>query len=273
MADRFERDPTRLNYTVVQAGKEYQKRLLQRAQVIFSTLLKLLPSTYKSSIQGPTYTNELKAVAVEIARLELALEDVSYDASFATTRAEFLYSIVGYFLFLNGKVPTIEFSDQEFQQFLLKLLSIFYRGSLPAALKDLCELVFKRTVTFRENYLLIRQGASGLDISDQFGFQIDLNLAPSEGFPPDLFNLDKTLRQLLDILRPAHTLYRLRFVFDDKYAPNPEDGGKILDAYRWHMDMYQYEDLRRYGFGILQNDYLGFQEPIQVTLEDHSDDF
>lgn len=212
-------------------------------------------------------------MALEIARLELALEDVSYDASFATTRSEFLYSIVGYFLFLNGKVPKVEYSDVEFQSFLLKLLSIFYRGSIPAALQDLCELVLKKTVTFRENYLLIRQGASGLDISDQFGFQIDLNLSPSEGFPPDIFNLDATLRQLLDILRPAHTLYKLRFVFDEKYAPNPEDGGVILDAYRWHMAAYWYEDLRRYGGGMAGQDRLGFQESVLILQEDHSSDF
>lgn len=260
-----------LPFTVTQAGAEYQRRLITRAQVILTTLVKLLPSSYKSSVTGPSYTQELKAVAIEIARLELALEAVSYDLSAATTRAEFLYSIVGYFLFFNGKVPHVDYSDEDFREFFLRLIGLFYSGSLPETLKDLAELLFKRDVVFRENYVLIRNGFG--DISDQFGFQIDLNLSPSNVFPEELFELEPALRQLLDILRPAHTLYRLRFVFDDSYIPNPDDGGVILDAMKWHLQNYWYEDLRLYGFGMKGADRLGFQEGKEVLGEDHSQDF
>ena len=76
---RFTPDTNRLNYTVSQTGREYQLRLLQRAQAIFSSLLNLLPSNYISAIEGPNYTVELKAVAVELAKIELALEDVDRD--------------------------------------------------------------------------------------------------------------------------------------------------------------------------------------------------
>jgi hypothetical protein len=47
----------------VRAGKEYNLRLQQRARAIFSTLMGLLPSNWISTVQGPNYTNELKAVA------------------------------------------------------------------------------------------------------------------------------------------------------------------------------------------------------------------
>jgi hypothetical protein len=270
----FEDNPNRVNYTVLQKGSEYERRLLGRAQTIFGTLLKLLPSSYKSSVQGPSYTVELKAVAVEIARLELALEDVSRDVSASKTRSEFLYSLVGYFLFLNGKIPTIQWDDRSFQDFMLKLLAIYYKGSIPAAILDLVKLVFKDSVVVvKENFLLVRAGASGLDISDQFGFQVDLNLSPSDGFPPDVFSLSSAIRQLLGIIRPAHTLFRLRFVFDDKYAPNPESGGVILDAYKWHLYVYSYEDLRVYGEGVSSVDDLGFQKNTLILGEDHTEDF
>jgi hypothetical protein len=45
---RFQFDPYRLNYTVSQTGREYNLRLLQRAQPIFNQLLNLLPSDYIS---------------------------------------------------------------------------------------------------------------------------------------------------------------------------------------------------------------------------------
>jgi len=66
---RFTPDPNRLNTTVSQTGREFNLRLQQRGQAIFTTLLNLLPSTYISAIQGPNYTLELKAVAVELARI------------------------------------------------------------------------------------------------------------------------------------------------------------------------------------------------------------
>ena len=112
---RFQDDPNRLNYTTTQGGKEYNLRLKQRSQAIFGTLLGLLPSNYISTVQGPNYTNELKAVAVELARLELALEDIDRDHGFSETRSDFLYSMVGYMVFLNGRLPALDYDDEQFR--------------------------------------------------------------------------------------------------------------------------------------------------------------
>lgn len=122
--------------TIVEKGTAYNRALVVRAQALFTNLLNLLPSSYISTVQGPNYTEELKAVAVELARLELALEAVSYDADFRYTRTEFLYQTVGYLVYLNGKLPKVSFDDVEFRSFLLKVIGIYFRGSVPAALKD-----------------------------------------------------------------------------------------------------------------------------------------
>ena len=58
-------------------GKNYFSLLL--VVVLVLVILNLLPSNYISAIQGPNYTIELKAVAVELAKIELALEDVDLD--------------------------------------------------------------------------------------------------------------------------------------------------------------------------------------------------
>jgi hypothetical protein len=267
---RFTVDPNRQNYTTVQSGREYNLRLLQRAQPIFTQLLNLLPSTYVSTVQGPTYTTELKAVAVELARLELALEDVDRDRSFDTTRPEFLYSIAGYFVLLNGRIPGVTFDDAEFRSLVVNLIRIFFKGSIPTSMGDVIKIFLSGVVEVKENFLLVRKGASGLDISDQFGFTGDI--VTGGVFPPNVFEADAAVRQILDIARPAHTLYRLRYIFTDTYLPN-ESFGKILDAMRWRLSAYYYEDFRRYCGGVRDRDRLGKKQNQAVQDEDHSADF
>jgi len=269
---RFVFDPTRLNSTTSQTGKEYQLRLIQRAQTIFSTLLNLLPSNYTSAVQGSNYSQALKAVSVELARIELALEDIDRDRQFSTTRSDFLYSIVGYLVLVNSKLPDLGWNDEEFRNFFLNLIAIYFQGSTPASMRDVINLFMSGNIQVTEDFLLVRRGASGLDISDEFVFQIDY-LAPSGGgFPVDVFNADSAIRQVLDLVRPAHTLFNVRYIFTDHYLPN-DTIGRILDAMRWHMGIYYYDDFRSYWQGIRDRDRLGKKVNRYVSGENHSNDF
>jgi hypothetical protein len=289
---RFAFDPNRLNNTVSQTGKEYNLRLLYRSQAIFTTVMNLLPSNYLSTIEGPNYTQELKAVSVELAKLELALEDVAGDYSFvaptpttswqvsngtynpiqSSTRSDFLYSIIGYLMVLNGKIPPTQWTDASFRSFLLSIISIYFQGSIPKSMADAAALFLSGQITVTENFLLLREGAAGLDISDEFGFNIEILTPSGGGFPPDLFNSDSSLRQIIDILRPAHTLYTIRYIFQDTYIPN--DTAKIvLDAMRASLSAYYYDDFRSYWGGIRNRDRLGKKTNKAVVDEDHSDDF
>jgi hypothetical protein len=267
---RMTLDLNQLNFTIQPVGQEYQQRLVARAGIIFKTLLGLLPSNWVSAVQGPNYTVELKAVAVELAKIELALEGVNQDLSFETTRTEFLYSIVGYLVFLGGKVPAgITNDDVELRKLMLALINVYFKGSIPEAMRDVVDLVMGQPFDLKENFLLVRQGASGLDISDQWGFQITFT---GNQFPPELFSLQSALRTILDIVRPAHTLYTLRYVFTDDYSPN-DPSGKILDAVRWQMASYYYEDFRSYWGGVQGRDRLGRKTNRAIVGEDHSGDF
>jgi hypothetical protein len=232
----------------------------------------LLPSNYISSVQGPNYTQALKAAAVELARLELALEDVDRDREFSTTRSDFLWSIVGYLVLVNSKLPNLGFSDEEFRNFFLNLIRIYFQGSIPESMSDVVRLFISGDIEVTEAFILLRQGASGLDISDEFVFNIDYIAPPGGGFPPDIFEADSAIRQILDLVRPAHTLFRIRYIFTDTYLPG--DGlGQILDAMRWKLGVYYYEDYRSYWQGIRDRDRLGKKVNQCVTAEDHSDDF
>jgi len=267
---RFVRDPNRVNFTLAQSGKEYQSRLVTRAQATITTLLNLLPSNYISTVQGPNYTNELKAIAVEIAKIELALEDIDSDMGYNNTRSDFIYSIIGYLVFLNGRLPATTFDDEEFRRFLLSVIKIYFQGSIPTSIREGIALFTSDQVTVTENFLLVRQGASGYDISDQFGFQIDLE---GSALPENVFGVDSNIRLVLDIIRPAHTLFRIRYIFRDRYEPNKDGAGRVLDEYRWRMANYYYEDFRVYSDGVKNRDRLGVKVNQTVTDENHSDDF
>jgi len=272
---RFSITPGRINFTIERRGKEWNLRVLQRAQSIFSALLGLLPSNYVSSVQGPNYTLELKAVAVELAKIELAIEDVDLDRDFNHTRSEFLYSVIGYLVFLNGKLPPLEFDDEEFRTFLLNIIRIYFQGSIPDSMRDATALFLEGDFTVVENFLLERAGASGFDISDQFGFRVDILTGgsfPTGTFPPSIFEIQRALKLILDVIRPAHTLFRIRYIFEDEYNPN-DPTGRILDEYRWRMADYHYEDFRAYWCGIRDRDRLGRKENQPVVAEDHSADF
>lgn len=269
---RYTPDVGRLNFSVSQTGREYQLRLLQRSQSIFTTLLGLLPSNYTSTIVGPNFTLELKCVSVTLARIELALEDVDRDRDYSKTRGDFLYSMVGYLMLTHGRLPAKEFSDTEFRDFLVALVAIYFQGSVPKSVRDITQLLLNGTVLVTENFLLIQQGGSGLDISDQFGFGVDVLIPPGEGFPQDAMAIEATIRLLLGIIRPAHTLFRLRYIFQDSYLPNGT-AEKVLDTMSWAMHSYYYDDLRSYWSGIHDRDRLGRKTNQAVLAESHSDDF
>lgn len=268
---RFSLDPARVNFTIIRKGKEYNLRVTQRAQSIFGNLLNLLPSNYVSAVQGPNYTLELKAVAVELAKIELALEDIDLDRDFKRTRSEFLFSIIGYLVFLNGRLPPgLGDNDEEFRKFLLNLIRIYFQGSIPQSIRDAAGLFVTDEFEVLENFLLVRAGANGLDISDQFGFQV--NVDTGGVFPANTFEIQSALNTIVNIIRPAHTLFRVRYIFNEEYNPN-DPQGRVLDAYRWRMADYHYEDYRSYWSGVRDRDRLGAKVNRRVIAENHSDDF
>jgi hypothetical protein len=137
---------------------------------------------------------------------------------------------------------------------------------------DVVKLFMTGDIKVTEDFLLVRQGASGLDISDQFVFEIDVTAPPGGGFPTNVFAADSAIRIVLDLVRPAHTLFRIRYIFNDEYIPN-DTIGRILDAMRWHMGAYYYDDFRSYWDGIRNRDRLGRKVNQVVSAEDHSSEF
>ncbi|MGW8179811.1 MAG: hypothetical protein ACWGQW_13785, partial [bacterium] len=125
-----------------------------------------------------------------------------------------------------------------------------------------------------------RKPGSAFDISDQFGFGVDVFLEDPGSI--DVFLADRNIRILLNIIRPAHTLFRLRFILGDEYVGNQDPNStsdstglnaKILDSLSSVISSYDYEDFRKYVEGVAGIDDLGVKKSKSVIAENHSGDF
>jgi hypothetical protein len=263
----------RYNFNTFETGEEYFGRLFTEAEREFKILLSLLSSYWQSTVDGPNYARELKAIAIELSRLRLTLEDVQQDIDFRTTRSEFLYQVITSMLFSpTTGAPDLGTSDEDFRAFLIQVISIFFAGSIPDSMKRAVELVTVGLVTVRENFKLAKVPGSGFDISDQFGFSIDVIMDSPNQF--DEFLADRNAKILLALMRPAHTLYQIKYILQDTYegtlSPtyNPPSNGrtyKIGDALRLVFSDYQYEDFRKFYGGVYQLDKFGAQRVITIS--------
>lgn len=263
----------KVNLSAYERGEQYLNELNDEANRNLQILLLLMSSFFTSTIDGPNYARELKAMSIELARLRLALDEIRTDTHYRTTRGEFLFQVLTKLLFPE-RAPETGFVESELRDFLNNLIPIYFQGSVPESIQEAVELLTEQAeVRVTANFEQARLPGSKFDISDQFGFQIDVFLdTPSD---IDTILADKNIRILLDILRPAHTLLRLRYILSDEYIGNQTDtqANKVLDSFKMALDCYNYEDFRKFVEGVEGVNTLGTKKAVSVVAEDHSADF
>ena len=246
-------------------GLEYERRVKTCEAEITANMLNLLPSTYRADGAFPNYAINIKTMSREIARLRIALDQVVDDKCYAATRSEFVWQIIGYMVFVDGRFPQ-DLSDLDFRDLLLNIIRIYFQGSTSKSMEDLVNLFFTgpETVQIFELFKEARIPGSGFDIHDTFKWRVDVG---HETFPSDLFSLDADLRILIRIAKPAHTLFVIRHVFTDLF-------GEFLDELtQFDLCDYNYDDFRKYCNGWADEDRLGFKVTQIVADEDHTADF
>ncbi len=259
------------NPTALVGGEEYAARLEGESQRNFSILLMLLSSYWKSTIDGPNYARALKAVASSIGEIRLALDGVYRDNDHSATRAEYLHQVVTAMAFPDG-APVTGMSDQDFRDFLNSLIATYFCGSIPDAVRDSMTLVTEGNVVLRESF------RNSSDPVDEFSFDVDV-LLDGPGVPNQL-SVDGSSHVVLQIVRPAHTLFRLRYILRDFYEGQfsaPSHLGpavpKIVDVPRSSVSNYSYEDFRKFVYGVKGVDAGGWKKSYLIEAEDHSSDF
>jgi hypothetical protein len=230
-------------------GLGYDRAVQSRGQAILNSLMGFLASNYRSSIPSTEYSYYLRSMSIEMARMTLEIEELQQDASFERIRSEDLFEALGLYIFQDGKLPDQDFSDESFRCFLLAILDILFEGSQPKSLEKAIALFTDEKFTLIEFFKQARNPTSPRDISDQFGFSIEFDLNQNQ-IPSNLFDLQKNLEQILRIVKPAHTLFGIAYVFGEEYlGPN---GGleNVLDEVTLDLHDRRYEDKRGYCDGM-----------------------
>lgn len=268
----------RISWDAFEAGEQYESRLISEANNIFQVFLTMLSSYWQSSIDGPNYAREIKAMSIGLARIRLALDDVRSDIRYSTTRTDFLYQVMSSIMFpADPGVPNPNLSDQDLKQLLLNILSIYFQGSIPDSMQEAAQLFVNAQVIVKENFLEARKPGSGYDISDEFGFEIDVLFGSLKG--TDVLLSNRMMRILLNIIRPAHTLLRIKYILQDTWNgqgdPDPakDNTAKVADSFRLAISNYGYEDFRRFVEGVYGVDDMGTKRSHSVVNEPHSGDF
>ena len=105
-------------------------------------------------------------------------------------------------------------------------------------------------VTVLENFIDAQDPNSTFDISDQFGFRVDFEL--TEEISREFSDLGIKLDWLLALIKPAHTLYTLRFIFSEDATDILDDA--IDERYVDRALDHAYDDARRYCEGVAGRD-------------------
>ena len=244
------------NRTVVTSGEEYSDRLSAESEKNFQILLLLLSSYWQSTIDGPVYARCLKAVSKEISRIRLSLDNHFLDNSNYSLRSDYLYQVLTSMVFPDGS-PIMKDTDIGFQQFLISVLQNYFNGSTPKGILNAVELIYPSLVTLNE-----RINPSN-PTDTEFYFDVSVLLSDSRFM--SLVQTDSNLRFLLDIVKPAHTLYTLRNVLNEPFFTS-----SMSDFASDNSVVYNQEEFRRDWYGIKGVDPLGMLTPTVVTNEDHS---
>ena len=232
----------------------------QQVDRIMEVFLQMLPSTYVSQIQGPFYTIQFQAMAEVIADIQIGAQEAFADSDFDYTRPEFLFQILGSLVFPDAETdgyPSIK-GDLTYRDFMKRMVALLLQGATTAAIEgglnllseDVTWQVVEKSLLARSSTKRVWNKATGAwetspgsswGLDDQFEFEV--NVSATNQFPSDPFVLQENVRLVLRALKPAHTLYEYRHLFQETF-------GELFDeSLSWSLSNYHYEDFRKFCCG------------------------
>lgn len=265
----------RANANAYESGEVYLSRIQEEVNAEFTILRTLLSSYWKSTVDGPNYARNLKAVAIALSQIKTSLDSILDDTNWSATRSEYLYQVITNLVFPKD-APNLETDDSDFQSFLLSVIELYFKGSIPSSIEAGVKLLTGGDVKIVSAYEAARRPGSGYDISDEFTFAIDILLTNDSQINTML--TDRNIRILMSMIRPAHTLYKIKNILQDSYIGNykppttgePYQPNKIVDSGIMDYNDYSYDDFRKFTLGVFGLDPLGFKKAKTIIGEPHT---
>ena len=232
-------------------------------------MLGLLDSTYKSDVPSTNYAMHLKSIAFESGRFLCTTDQVRDDIYFDSVRGEFISQNIASFLFPYNRFPTTDSTDTQVRNFYLSIVKAYFGGSTK---NNITESLIKFTngvsIGIVENFLLARTDGTLDPVVNKFLFDVNINV--DDPRIKDVNKLQQDVEFLLSIIKPAHTTFTTRLIFNEFFdtfrkgcIPVLDDEGNPLVTHDGfdtklkqastaicdtiHLDLfdYFYEDMRK----------------------------
>ena len=105
------------------SGQAYLSDIDALVEEILATFRAVLPSNYVATVNGPWYSLQFQAMATQLAEIQVTSTQVFEDAHWDFTRPEFLWQVLGAFVFpdsdMQGGIPQVD-GDILYRRFLLR---------------------------------------------------------------------------------------------------------------------------------------------------------
>jgi len=205
---------------------EFLKSLRFRVETSAQNMVENLPSNYPDTDKGEIGAI-FKAFAQEAELLSRASSDIREDSVFTQTRAEFLFQVLGDLLFLGEKaIGPLDpqgnsiLTDVEYRDFLLKVKKGYLGGSTTSNIEDTLSDILGIPVILKELYLEARKKNSIYGLKDTHKLVFDIFMDDIESPTGYLGKLLQDLLFFIDLIKPAHKLFKTRLVWRDEFTIN-----------------------------------------------------
>lgn len=199
-------------------GAQFLTSVRDSSERIRQRLLLSLASNYSKdpgTNLGVLYT----AAAEEFSRLSLSLSNIHEDRFHDTTRPEYLYQILGDNLFLAEKSINPELSGEEYRSFLIKIRNAYFGGSRKKNMEEVLSDILGITVVLTEVFEEAKKPDSIYSTKDTNKLFFDVFM-DGPAISDNIGLLIEDLVFFVNLIRPAHVLYKNRFIWNEDYDIN-----------------------------------------------------
>jgi hypothetical protein len=251
-------------------GQQGARSLQDITNSIMRTFQQVLASNYVSQIPGPFYWVQYQALAEELAKVQLALEDVGLESDVDFARPEYLWQMIGTLVFPDTSRtpkgnPEID-GDLTYREFLKRMIQVLLQGATEAAIDEGLEILTEAEVEVLSKVDFSHREISAWGFGEQnemesnvlcqtvwtdpdTGEWIEGDLGT--GFPIDVFRVFRNNLRILRALKPAKALFEYRHLFKDAF-------GTLFEATPFvELEPWYYEDFRKFCCGMKEIEGTG----------------
>jgi len=268
-------------------GQQGISSLREITNSILRTFQQVLPSNYVSEISGPFYILQYQALAEQLAKIQLELEDVALESDVDFARPEFLWQMIGTLVFPDTTkspqgIPEVD-GDLTYREFLRRMIVLLLQGATEDVVEEGLGLLTEGVVRVLAKVNFSDDPNTAWGFGEQHEFEINVlcqtvftdpdtgELITGElgtGFPVEPFKLLRNNIRILRALKPAKALYEYRHLFLDAF------GDLFVGAPTVELCTWYYEDFRKFCCGIKEiNGDQGITLPGLQLFQDPTLDF